>query len=92
MSSQADVKAKRLTASGSAFAERTRVKGYHVTGGVGTVQFRDGGSSGNVVLEVDLPVANTIFALMVPGEGILCYTNLYLSFTGSVSACTVFYG
>jgi len=93
---QTDVKSTHLNSSGSVFAGRARIKGIALcatASTAGTLILRDGGSGGTNVLELDIP-SNTnpnSFYLLIPGEGVLCATNIYASITGLASV-TVFYG
>ena len=88
-----DVHATTLTASGAVVAGRGRIASiYAVAGaGAGSLVLKDGGASGTTVLTLATPagVAETIH-VDVPGEGILCATDIYLTLTG-VTSCTVFY-
>jgi hypothetical protein len=59
-----------------------------------TVQFKDGGSSGAVLLEIDI-ASNTnpnTYTFDVPGEGILFRSTLYLALSAAVTGVTAFYG
>ena len=93
---QTDVKSTHLNSSGSVFAGRARIKGIAICATVstaGTLVLRDGGSGGVSMIELDIP-SNTnpnSFYLLIPGEGVLCATNIYASITGLASV-TVFYG
>lgn len=92
---QTDVSSVRLTASGTAVAYRTRVKGVYFTHGAsaGTVQLRDGGASGAILLELDYPSTNTSPIWMeLPGEGILFETDVYVTFGATLAGVTVVYG
>ena len=96
MAMQYDVKSTHLNASGTVFSNRARVKGFSIcanAGAAGTVIFRDGGSGGTNLLEVDIPAnsnPNSFFTL-IPGEGVLFSTNIYATLTG-ISSITVYYG
>lgn len=96
MTMQTDVKSKHLNASGSVFADRARVKGFSicaVASAAGTLLLRDGGASGTVLIELDIPSnsnPNTFYTL-VPGEGVLFNTNIYATLT-NIASVTVFYG
>lgn len=81
-----DVKAYRATATGTLFDQRARIKGVVITGtaGVGSVIFRDGGAGGPVVLQLDL-LANAEKDITVPGEGILCQTDVHVTMSGVLS-------
>jgi hypothetical protein len=93
---QTDVKSTRLNASGSVFAGRARIKGFVMCATaslVGTLLLRNGGASGPVVIEVDIPANSNpnSFYILVPGEGVLCSTDIYASIT-NLASVTVFYG
>ena len=93
---QTDVKSTRLSSSGSVFAGRARIKGIAICANAGTagvLVLRDGGSGGAVAIELDIPANSNpnSFYLLIPGEGVLCATNIYASITGLASV-TVFYG
>ena len=91
---QTDVRSAHLTASGTAFNGRTRLKSvsYRGNGTDGYIKFRDGGSSGSVLCELDVGTSDsfTIYVLL-PGEGIVFQTSIYVELS-NVSATTVFYG
>jgi len=93
---QTDVKSTHLNSSGSVFAGRARIKGIALCATVstaGTLILRDGGSGGTNVVELDIPSNSNpnSFYMLIPGEGVLCATNIYASITGLASV-TVFYG
>ena len=91
---QTDVKSAHLTASGTAFNGRARLKSVSYRGNAsdGFVKFRDGGSTGPVLCELDVGTSDsfTIYVL-IPGEGVLFQTSLYVELS-NVNATTVFYG
>jgi len=95
---QTDVKSAHLSAAGSLFAGRTRLKGFSiapVTSTAATFEFRDGGSSGAILCQIDIASqSNPVpYYVQVPGEGVLFQTNLYLTISvGSITGITVFYG
>ena len=95
---QTDVKSAHLSTAGSYYVGRTRLKSFIVTPAVTTActfEIRDGSATGPVLFTMDITsqtVANS-FYIMVPGEGILASTGLYLTLSvGSVTGITVFYG
>jgi hypothetical protein len=93
---QTDVKSTHLNASGSVFAGRARIKGFvlcAVASQSGKIELRNGGASGTIVIEVDIPSNSNpnSFYILVPGEGVLCSTNVYASIT-NLASVTVFYG
>jgi hypothetical protein len=98
MGMQTDVKSAHLSAAGSYYVGRTRLKGLVVSpkaSTAATFEIRDGGSSAAVLFTMDiasLATPNTFYVL-IPGEGILASTGLYLTLSvGSVTGITVFYG
>lgn len=93
---QTDVKSTHLNASGTIFAGRARVKGFSIcatASTAGTLQLKDGGSTGAVVIEVDIPSNSNpnSFYTLVPGEGVLCSSSIYATMTG-IASVTVYYG
>lgn len=93
MAMQYDVKNVHANASGSLVGYRTRVKGMVITStgaGAGTVQLKDGGSSGTVRLEVDVPSTAAFHNVVIPGEGVLFETSVYAALTNCY--VSVFYG
>jgi hypothetical protein len=93
---QTDVKSTHLNASGTIFAGRARVKGFSIcatASTAGTLQLKDGGSTGAVVIEVDIPSNSNpnSFYTLVPGEGVLCSSSIYATITG-IASVTVYYG
>lgn len=95
---QTDVKSTHLSAAGSIYNGRARLKGFSVAPAASTAatfEFRDGGSGGTILCQIDLP-SNTnpnSFYIAVPGEGILFGSNIYLTLSvGSVTGITAFYG
>jgi hypothetical protein len=77
-----------------AFNGRTRLKSvsYRGNGTDGYIKFRDGGSSGSVLCELDVGTSDTFtIYVLLPGEGIVFQTSIYVDLS-NVSATTVFYG
>jgi hypothetical protein len=91
---QTDVKSAYISATATAFDGRTRFKGLVVTPGSagGTVVVRDGGASGTTIFSTATLASGTPFSVLVPGEGVLCYTNLHVTVTGTATTAVVFYG
>ena len=91
---QTDVLASHVEASGTMVTGRVRVKGYQCLSGgtAGDIILRDGGSSGTIRFQFNIPAnTNNPFANIIPGEGILFYTDVYVTLpTGA--KITVFYG
>jgi len=92
---QYDVKATTRTDDGDIFVQRTRVKGLLISptpGSAGAVVLKDGGSTGTTRLSINVASGSTSpFPVVVPGEGILFDTSVYLDLT-TVTSVTVFYG
>jgi len=94
---QTDVKSAHASAAATLFNGPTRLKGLIICPAVSTaatVQFKDGGSSGTVLLEIDI-ASNTnpnTYTFDIPGEGIKFSSTLYLALSASVTGVTVFYG
>jgi hypothetical protein len=90
---QYDVKNEHLNASGLLVEGPTRVKGMVITStgvGAGSVRLRDGGSGGDIRVEVDTPSSAAFHNVVIPGEGVRFATNVY----ATLSNCyvSVFYG
>ena len=91
---QYDVKSSHVEATGTMVTGRVRVKGYQCLSGgtAGDIVFRDGGSSGAILLEFNIPAnTNNPFANLIPGEGILFQTDVHVTLP-TAAKVTVFYG
>ena len=91
---QTDVKASHVAATGTAVSGRVRVKGYQCLSGgtAGDIIFRDGGASGTIRLQFNIPNnTNNPFANLIPGEGILFETDVHVTLP-TAAKVTVFYG
>jgi len=90
---QTDVKAASLTESGTAFAGRTRVRGIVIsdTTTAGQLILRDGGVTGTIKFQLDTPNAAFVSNILIPGEGILFETDVYVEID-DLSSVVVFYG
>lgn len=95
MTMQYDVKATHLELTGYVVQARARVKGYQVLGlpdgSGGEITFRDGGPSGAVQLQFNVPPGIIPSYVLVPGEGVLFQNNIHVTLPEDVSI-TVFYG
>jgi hypothetical protein len=95
---QTDVKSAHLSAAGSYYVGRTRLRGIVISpkaSTAATFEIRDGSSSGVVLYTMDIASLGTpnTFYVLIPGEGILAATGLYLTLSvGSVTGITIFYG
>ena len=92
MGMQTDVKAKSLAASGTVFADRTRVRGMVIEPGAsaGSVEFKDGGSGGTSVFTINTTAGGETFSVLIPAEGVVFNTNVYAALSNA--KVTVFYG
>jgi hypothetical protein len=98
MTMQTDVKSAHLSAAGSYYTGRTRLRGFVVSpkaSTAATFEIRDGGASAAVLYTMDIASLGTpnTTSVLIPGEGILASTGLYLTTSvGTVTGITVFYG
>lgn len=92
MGMQTDIKAVSVAVSGTAYGDRTRVRGALVEPGtgVGSVVFKDGGASGTTVMTINTIAGGEPFSVVIPAEGILFSTDVYVALTNA--KVTVFYG
>ena len=93
---QTDVKAAACAANGSttAFGGRSRLKGMVVAlpAAGGTLTVKDGGASGATKFSLVIPSGDaTVTNILIPGEGILFETDMYVTCPADMPA-TVFYG
>lgn len=82
-----------LTQSGSNIA-RCRVKSVFIVpaGTAGSVVFKDGGASGTTIMTINTVASATQPQYMLlPGEGVLFQTNVYVDVT-SIGSVMVYYG
>lgn len=94
---QTDVKSAHSSVAGTLFNGPTRLKGLIVcpaASTASTVQFKDGGSTGTVLLEIDIASNTNVntYTFDIPGEGIKFSSTLYLALSAAVTGITVFYG
>ena len=93
MAMQTDVLSAHVDATGTMVTGRNRLKAYQcVSGGTaGEIIFRDDGASGTVRLRFNIGTGTQPISLLVPGEGILFYTDIHVTLPASAKA-TIFYG
>ena len=94
MTMQTDVLASHVEATGTAVSGRVRLKGYQCLSGgtAGDIIFRDGGASGTIRLQFNIPNnTNNPFANLSPGEGILFTTDIHVTLP-TAAKVTIFYG
>lgn len=88
---QTDVKAVEKTSSATVYSGRTRVRALTISyASGGTVSIKDGGSSGAVRWSFTAPAAAGTINVLLPGEGILCETDVYIALSSATA--TVVYG
>lgn len=89
-----DVFASRVTATGTVYTGRTRMKGISIApngGGAVTITIRDGGGSGTIRCALDSASTTVPYYVELPGDGILFLTDIHAT-VANVTAITVFYG
>jgi hypothetical protein len=94
MTMQTDVLSSHVEATGTMVSGRIRVKGYQCLSGgtAGDIIFRDGGASGTIRLQFNIPGnTNNPFSNLIPGEGILFTTDVHVTLP-TAAKVTVFYG
>lgn len=92
MGMQTDIKAANVSATGTVFGDRTRVRSLFITPGAtaGAVTIRDGGAGGAIVMDFVTPAAGAPYSVYIPDQGILFYTDVHA--TVSNATAIVFYG
>ena len=91
MAMQTDVQSAEVTTSASAYGAPTRVKGLLISFATGgTVELKDGGSSGVSRFKYTAPAAAGTVNVLIPGEGIKFDTSVYVALSSATA--TVFYG
>jgi hypothetical protein len=96
MTMQGDVLSTHRNSSGTVSSQRTRVKGFSicaVASQTGTLLLRNGGASGPVLIEIDIPSNSNpnSFYVAIPQQGVLFSTDVYATLT-NIASVTVFYG
>ena len=100
MAMQTDVLASAVRTTDGLLADqagntlgRNRVKAIYIipAAGAGSVVFKDGGASGTVKMTVNTLAASTApDYILLPGEGIVFQTNIYVDVT-DIASVMVFY-
>ena len=86
---KSDVKAVRVTGTGSVFAGRTRLRGIilaNATAGAGTITLQDGNAATQFV--GDCP-AGDVFSFNIPEDGILFVDGMTVSAFSGLTAATI---
>ena len=91
MSMQTDIKSVYLGTTGTLVSYRTRIRSLVVVSGAttGSIILRDGGASGTVELQMDVPASaastGAVNSVYIPDNGILFETDVHATLSG----CTV---
>jgi hypothetical protein len=94
MTVQTDVLSAHAEATGTMVSQRTRLRGYQCLSGgtAGDIIFRDGGASGTIRLQFNVPAnTNNPFSATIPGQGILFTDSVHVTLP-TAAKVTVFYG
>lgn len=93
MSMQTDVKSGSAAAGATTtiFAGRTRIKGVTISFASGGTVVLNDGTGGTTVFSFTGPAAIGAVNVLIPGEGILCATNIS-AICGVGTSAVVFYG
>ena len=94
MSMQTDVLAANVSTSSTAVDYRTRVRGLVIAPGSanGSVTFKDGGASGTTLMSFTTTANGEPFNILIPANGVLFETDVYVGLSGTGTAAVVFYG
>lgn len=87
-----DVKAKRVTGTGSLAVGPARVRQVQVltnATGAGRLTITNG-NGGSLVLDIDF-LASDSHSVNIPDNGLRCETDVYISAATNIDAITVFY-
>lgn len=86
-----DVKSNVATSSDTVVGGPARVRSIYYTANAsaGSIVVKDGGSGGAAVITIATP-AGGYGSIVIPADGILCGSNVYVALTNIASA-TIFY-
>lgn len=86
-----DVKSNVATANNTVVASPARIRSIYYTANAsaGSIVLKDGGSGGTTVINIATP-ASGYGNIMLPGDGVLCSTNVYANLT-NIASVTIFY-
>lgn len=93
MSTLTNVFSKHANATGTIYSGATNLGGYQIKPGgtAGAIEFRDGGSGGTLLLEIDITTNTAVISTLLPGNGIRFSANIHVTLpTGA--AITIFCG
>lgn len=85
------IHASTITATGSAYAGRARLKGMYFVGNgtAGSIAVTNG-DGGNARITVAVPAVADAYDLLIPDDGILCEDGIYATLT-NVTSVTFLY-
>ena len=91
---QTDVSAITVSSSDTAVSYRTRVRGLVVAPGSanGTIILKDGGATGTTLISLTTVANGEPFNILIPANGVLFETDVYVALTGTGTSAVVFYG
>ncbi len=87
------IRSANATADATMVAYPSRLRGLYFVGTAvaGNLEFRDGGASGTVLLEIDTPALLASSNVEIPRDGIKFGTNIYVNFDANVTSVSIFY-
>lgn len=87
-----DVFSKETKSTGTMYASRCRLRGMSIAHGstAGSVIFRDGGASGDVIATIHTPAATGMENVLVPANGLLFETDVHVTLS-NVTSITAFF-
>lgn len=93
MAMETDVSSVTVTADGSVYGARTRVKSitYLATATGGSIVLKDGGASGTTKINIATPAVADSYEVVIPAQGVLFENDVYLDLT-NVASVTIFHG
>ena len=94
MGMQTDVSAATVSTSSTAIDYRTRVRGIVVAPGSanGSIVLKDGGASGSALITLSTVANGEPFNVLIPANGVLFESNVYVELSGTGTSVVVFYG
>jgi hypothetical protein len=93
MGIQTDVKSVTVTADGTAYGGRARVKSLVLTNSAsaGSVVLKDGGASGVARITINTPAGADLHNIVIPDQGVVFESDVYVDVT-NVTSVTIFHG
>lgn len=93
MSTLTNVIAKYINSTGTIYSGAANLAGYHIKPGgtAGSIEIKDGGSSGTLLATIDITTDTSVITALLPGNGIRFNNGIYVSLPTSATI-TVFLG